>query len=177
VRGGLLLSSGLARAAPIARRMALEGHLDPDVERDVDWAHGAFLLVRREAWDTVGGFDAGQWLYAEDLDLCWRLRREGWRTRYVATARVEHAISAATSSRWDEDERALRTQRAAYAWLLHRRGAAYTRAVALAHLAGPSVRARLLREGWRREREQRYVAMHRTGLESRVALEGYRRGE
>lgn len=177
VHGGLLLSTGLARIGPIARRMALEGHLDTRTERDVDWAHGAFLLVRRAAWDAVGGFDAEQWLYAEDLDLCWRLRRAGARTRYVPAARVRHAISAATASRWDEHERALRTQRAAYAWLLHRRGVAYARAVALAHLAGPVVRARLLREGWRRERERRYAAMHRTGLQARAQLERHRRGD
>jgi len=177
LHGGLLLSSGLARLGPIARRLPLEGHLNPALERDVDWAHGALLLVRREAWVQVGGFDPEQWLYAEDLDLCWRLRKAGWRTRYVPSARVDHAISAATASRWDEHERALRTQRAAYAWLLRRRGAAYTRAVALAHLAGPAARARLLREGWRRERERHYVAMHRAGLEPRAALERHRRGD
>ncbi len=172
---GVLLSTGLARA--LGRRLALEGQVDFTTERDVDWAHGALLVVRATAWRAVGGFDPEQWLYAEDLDLCWRLRRAGWRTRYVPSARVHHAVSAATGSRWDEDERALRTQRATYAWLLQRRGGTYTRAVALAHLAGPAVRSRLLREGWQRERERRYVAMHRTGLESTAALERHRRGE
>ncbi len=177
VRSGLLLSTGLAYVGPIARRLPLEGHWDPDVERDVDWAHGALLLVRRDAWDAVAGFDPEQWLYAEDIDLCWRLRRAGWRTRYVPAARVDHAVSAATASRWDEHERALRTQRATYAWLAHRRGGRYARAVAFSHLVGPAARARLRREGWRRERERRYAAMHRTGLESRAILERHRRGD
>jgi len=184
VRTGLLLSTGLARRGSVARRLPLEGHWDPALARDVDWAHGAFVLVRRTAWDAVGGFDPEQWLYAEDLDLGWRLRRAGWRTRYVPEARVEHAVAAATAGRWDEHERAARTQRSAYAWMLAVRGAPATRATALAHLAGPAVRAALLGAGahvaperWsaRAATQRRYVAMHRTGLEPRAALEAHRR--
>jgi len=184
VRTGLLLSSGLAGVGRIARALPLEGHWDPSAPRDVDWAHGAFLLVRRTAWNAVGGFDPEQWLYAEDLDLAWRLRHAGWATRYVPAARVEHAVSAATAGRWSEHERALRTQRSAYAWMLARRGMPATRAVALAHLAGPAVRAALLgaaaragpgRWGPGAATQRRYLAMHRTGLEPRAALEAHRR--
>ena len=184
VRTGLLLSTGLAWRGAIAWRLPLEGRWDPALPRDVDWAHGAFLLVRRAAWDAVGGFDPEQWLYAEDLDLGWRLRRAGWTMRYVPEARVEHAVAAATASRWDAHERAVRTQRSAYAWMLARRGAPATRATALAHLAGPAVRAALLAAGarvaadrWsaRAATQRRYVAMHRTGLEPRAALEDHRR--
>jgi GT2 family glycosyltransferase len=184
VATGLLLSTGLVALRPIGRRLPMEGAWDPDVERDVDWAHGAFMVVRREAWDAVGGFDERQWLYAEDLDLCWRLARVGWRTRYLPDARIDHAVSAATASRWDAAERAVRTQRSAYAWMLARRGRARTRAVALAHLAGPAVRARLYalaaraapgRYAARRDRQRLYAAMHRTGLEPAHELEAHRR--
>ncbi len=184
VRTGLLLSSGLARRGRTARRLPLEGHWDPDVERTVDWAHGAFLLVRRKAWDAVGGFDPAQWLYAEDLDLAWRLRRRGWTTRYVPGARVRHAVSAATGERWSAEERAVRTQRSAYAWALERRGPVRARATALAHLAGPAARAALLRPAARvapgryaerAARQRAWAAMHRTGLEPRAALQEHRR--
>ncbi len=184
VRTGLLLSSGLAQRPAVARRLPLEGHWDPDLPREVDWAHGALLLVRRAAWDDVGGFDPEQWLYAEDLDLAWRLRRAGWTTRYVPGARVEHAVSAATAGRWDDHERALRTQRSTYAWMLDRQGAPRTRATALAHLAGPAARAALLGAGgrllpgrWtaRTAAQHRWAAMHRTGLEPRAELEAHRR--
>ena len=57
----------------------------------------AFLLVRREAWDAIGGFDEGQWMYAEDLDLGWKLRERGWATRYEPRALVDHESAAATT--------------------------------------------------------------------------------
>lgn len=64
--------------------------------RTVASLSGACLLVRREAWEAVGGMDEAFFLYAEDVDLCHRLRQAGWRLRYVAEARVRHARGAVT---------------------------------------------------------------------------------
>lgn len=122
-------------------RLCLEGHWDPSRERDVDWAIGAFLLVRRSAWDAVGGFDAQQWMYAEDLDLGWRIAKAGYTTHYVPAARVLHHASAATTQAWG-DERTLRWLRSTYAWLLRRRGLARTRLTALINVLGAYARAR-----------------------------------
>jgi GT2 family glycosyltransferase len=122
-------------------RLCLEGHWNPDRERDVDWAIGAFLVVRREAWDAAGGFDDQQWMYAEDLDLGWRVARAGYTTRYVPTARVRHHASAATTQAWG-DERTLRWLRSTYAWQLRRRGLVRTRATALINVLGAYARAR-----------------------------------
>ena len=59
------------------------------------------MLIRREAFDLVNGFDERYFLYWEDADLCRRLRNRGWSTRYVARAIVKHpgAVSAAFESR------------------------------------------------------------------------------
>ena len=122
-------------------RLCLEGHWDPSRERDVDWAIGAFLLVRREAWDAAGGFDEGQWMYAEDLDLAWRVARAGYATHYVPMARVLHHASAATTQAWG-DERTLRWLRSTYAWMLRRRGPLRTRTTAAINVAGAYARAR-----------------------------------
>jgi N-acetylglucosaminyl-diphospho-decaprenol L-rhamnosyltransferase len=61
---------------------------------DVDWVACTHLLVRREAWDAVHGFDEQFFMFVEDVDLCWRLHEAGWRVRYEPAAVVEHEISA-----------------------------------------------------------------------------------
>ncbi len=64
----------------------------------VDWVSGACMLVRRCAFEAVGGFDERYFLYWEDADLCRRLRGAGWRMRYVPSARVRHAGGVSTRS-------------------------------------------------------------------------------
>jgi N-acetylglucosaminyl-diphospho-decaprenol L-rhamnosyltransferase len=73
--------------------------LDADHDRpaaDVDWVSGACFLVRRAAFDTVGGFDEGYFMYVEDVDLCWRLGLAGWRIGYEPGARVVHALAGSS---------------------------------------------------------------------------------
>ncbi|MHB1533556.1 MAG: glycosyltransferase family 2 protein [Acidimicrobiales bacterium] len=65
----------------------------------VDWVSGACFLVRRAAWDDVGGFDPAYFMYLEDVDLCWRLTRAGWSIRYEPAAAVVHAQGASTGRR------------------------------------------------------------------------------
>ena len=64
--------------------------------RDVDWVAGTHLLVRREAWDAIDGFDEAYFMYMEDVDLCWRMRKAGWRTGYEPAARITHDIGRST---------------------------------------------------------------------------------
>lgn len=65
----------------------------PDVPPEptpVDWVSGACILLRREAWLQVEGFDARYFLYFEDLDLCKRLRHAGWSVYIAPDATVRH---------------------------------------------------------------------------------------
>lgn len=70
---------------------------DPTRARDVDWLSGAAIFMRRAALDRVGGWDEGYFMYVEDVDLCWRLRADGWRVRYDPSGVVEHAVGASTA--------------------------------------------------------------------------------
>ena len=65
----------------------------------VDWVSGACLLVRRSAFEEVGGFDEAYFMYAEDVDLCWRAGRAGWRVSYVPAAEVTHQQGVSTAHR------------------------------------------------------------------------------
>jgi GT2 family glycosyltransferase len=165
--------------ADLADRLCLQGAWNADRARRVPWAVGAFLLVRRDAWEQVGGFDPRQWMSAEDLDLGWQMRAAGWATRYEPRAVVDHAESSATTQIWGSGL-ALHWQRCAYAWMLTRRGRGRTAAVGLINFAGSGARylRRLIRARGRRDyalREfGRWVLVHRYALAPRRVLERYR---
>lgn len=57
---------------------------------EVDWVMGAAMLLPREAWERIGGFSEDYFLYAEDTDLCWRLRQAGYRVLFAPTVSINH---------------------------------------------------------------------------------------
>ena len=61
-----------------------------DRELEIDWTIGSFLLARREALDAVGGFDERFFLYSEEVDLCLRVHRAGWKVVHVPTLTILH---------------------------------------------------------------------------------------
>jgi len=63
---------------------------DHDEEREVGWVNGACFMVRREIVDTVGGLDEYFFIYAEELDWCFRIWQAGWTVRFTPRARVIH---------------------------------------------------------------------------------------
>lgn len=63
---------------------------------DVEWTVGACWLVRRAAWEQVGGLDEDYFLYFEDVEIGHRLRRAGWTVRYDPTVVVQHAFQGAS---------------------------------------------------------------------------------
>jgi N-acetylglucosaminyl-diphospho-decaprenol L-rhamnosyltransferase len=86
------------RENPFTRRYRETG-ADPTRPRDVDWVSGAAIWLRRAALDDVGGWDERYFMYVEDVDLCWRLRRAGWRVAYEPAGTVEHLLGVSTASR------------------------------------------------------------------------------
>lgn len=87
-----------ARRGRIGRRLWLEGAAPHDRPCDVEWAIGAVHVLRA---DAVGNADrpySERWfMYVEDLDLCWRLARDGWRRRLEADISVPHVGGAAAA--------------------------------------------------------------------------------
>ena len=87
--------SPFTRRNPFTRRYEMDGW-DRTTEREVDWVSGACMLVRREAFDAVGGFDEGFPLYGEELDIATRLRAGGWSVRFTPAVEVIHAVGVST---------------------------------------------------------------------------------
>lgn len=76
------------------------------VQRDAGWLSGACLLVRRTAFDELGGFDPSYFMYFEDVDLGFRLGRKGYRNVYAPSAHVTHSGAHSTTG---ESENMVRT--------------------------------------------------------------------
>lgn len=62
----------------------------PGSDREVAFASGAALVVRREAWEHVEGFDPSYFMYVEDVDLSLRLRLAGYGVGIARSAQVAH---------------------------------------------------------------------------------------
>jgi GT2 family glycosyltransferase len=72
----------------------------PAEPAESDWFLGAFLLLRREMLDELGGLDEGYHLYGDDIDLAYRARTAGWERWYVPDAVVVHHHQALTDRRF-----------------------------------------------------------------------------
>jgi GT2 family glycosyltransferase len=107
--------SALGHFTGVGRRPGASGKLAayraPEVESGpVDAVNGAFMLMRRAAFEGIGGFDEGYWMYMEDLDLSYTLAQEGWGTWYEPAATVMHVKGGTTGG-----ERSVRLN-----WAFHR---------------------------------------------------------
>ncbi len=94
---GISLDTVGRRITGIEPREVDQGQHDGD--RDVLAVSSAGMLIRREVWDQVGGFDPGMALFGEDIDLCWRVHAAGFRVRVITDAVVYHALAATRGRR------------------------------------------------------------------------------
>jgi N-acetylglucosaminyl-diphospho-decaprenol L-rhamnosyltransferase len=105
------LSTILARRCGMGK--ILRGAVDDYFYRDLaiddtwecDWLSGCFLMVRREAFREVGYFDTRFEKYFEDVDLCRRMTRAGWRVMYNGGAYCYHLEQRASISLFSADAR------------------------------------------------------------------------
>ena len=61
------------------------------------WVSGSCFLARRSALEELGGFDEAYFMYAEDMDLCWRAHDAGWGVGFAGTAEVTHVQGVSTA--------------------------------------------------------------------------------
>jgi N-acetylglucosaminyl-diphospho-decaprenol L-rhamnosyltransferase len=109
--------------------------------RPAGWLSGACLLLRRAAFDAVGGFDESYFMFFEDLDLGERLRDAGWLNLYVPQARVTHVQGVSWKAKPEPMIRAHHASARQY--LLRRYDAWYQAPVRLAVRLGLAARETL----------------------------------
>lgn len=73
-------------------------HADPLKEHDVDVINGAAMMIRRDVFEKISGFDPEYFMYYEESDLCKRVAQLGHGARYTPSARVLHLISQSSRS-------------------------------------------------------------------------------
>ncbi|MFT4149749.1 MAG: glycosyltransferase family 2 protein [Paracoccaceae bacterium] len=89
---------GLGAAFPKSALFNPEAYGDwqRDTVREVDIVVGCFLLIRRDLWNELGGFDLKYHMYGEEADLCLRARERGWRPMITPEAQIMHIVGAST---------------------------------------------------------------------------------
>lgn len=70
--------------------------------KEVGWVTGACMMVRKDVFGEVGGFDENIFMYFEDKDLCKRIADLGWKVMYCPTTSVVHLLGGSSSSREKE---------------------------------------------------------------------------
>lgn len=90
--GAIFKTVGLASLFPKSKLFASYNmtYLDPELVTEVDAISGSFFCMRRALFEQLGGFDPDYFMYAEDLDLCLRAQRLGFKNYYAPIANVLH---------------------------------------------------------------------------------------
>lgn len=102
VGGTIVRRTPLRLLFPPERHQRSHYQLDdrPSEPTPADWLLGGFLLVRRAAFDDLGGFDEAFRLYGEDIDLAYRAHQAGWERWLVPAATVVHRYHAVIDERF-----------------------------------------------------------------------------
>lgn len=67
-------------------------------QKQMDWLTGAFFMIRREAFKKVGYFDQDYFMYVEEVDYCYRTKKEGWEIWYLPNKKIIHYGGASSTA-------------------------------------------------------------------------------
>lgn len=90
LHGFVLGALGLDRLGPLRRAGIPMREWDHESTQEVDQVIGAFFFMRRSVFAALGGFDPRFFVYFEEVDLALRARESGWRSVFIADARIFH---------------------------------------------------------------------------------------
>lgn len=83
---------GLSRVFPKSRFFGRYNmiYIDPDTEGEIDVLSGSLMLVRNDVLQKIGYFDENFFMYGEDIDLCYRIKKAGWEIFYTPATKAIH---------------------------------------------------------------------------------------
>jgi GT2 family glycosyltransferase len=102
----LLRASGLSRFVPNRLQPRWATHWDHSESRSIDAANGAVMALRGDVWKELGGLTERAFMYAEDIDLFWRVRALGWDAWFEADAEFVHLGNTTSGTQWSLAQRA-----------------------------------------------------------------------
>ena len=90
--GRQAVARAIKRMRPRSEFPLSSAYLDEDHLHELrpDWIMGAFMMIRREAVDAAGLLDEDYFMYAEDMDWCYRIKRSGWEIAYSPNSSIIH---------------------------------------------------------------------------------------
>jgi GT2 family glycosyltransferase len=76
--------------------------MDEDYSKDleVDWVFGASMIIRRKALEETGIFDEDYFIFVEDTDLCYRMKKNNWKVYFISNAVIFHHLGVTRSRFW-----------------------------------------------------------------------------
>lgn len=86
------------KSNPYTRKYKMQDW-DHQTIKVVDWISGAAMFLRRRAVEEIGLFDERYFMYVEDVDLCWRLRKAVWQVFYYPNSSVLHHIGKSSEKK------------------------------------------------------------------------------
>ena len=102
----LVRASGLSRFLPNRMQPRWATHWDHSRSRRIDAANGAVMAIRGDVWEQLGGLRESAFMYAEDIDLFWRIRALGWDAWFEADAEFVHLGNTSNRTVWNLAQRA-----------------------------------------------------------------------
>src|SRR6187200_188171 len=90
---------GLTAIFPGSKKIAkyYQGHLPENENNPVDVLSGAFMMIKREVFEKVNGFDESFFMYGEDIDLSLRISQSGYKNYYLGKVSITHLKGGSTS--------------------------------------------------------------------------------
>lgn len=69
---------------------------------NTDWVMGAFMLMKRDFFNEIGGFNESFFMYSEDIELCFRVKKNGGNVKYLSDAEIVHLYNQSGKNKWNK---------------------------------------------------------------------------